>query len=73
MGNVKDRYFKHADTRDQYVGHCLTLTPILQESLASSPPFFGSPQNEVLEQWICSNCLRKFGALYSVIGFGKLI
>jgi hypothetical protein len=72
MGNVKDRYFKYADMGDQYVGRCLTMTPIMQESLACSPPFFRSTDSAA-EEWISSNCKSQFGALYDVVGFGRLI
>ena len=39
MGSVKNRYFRFAETGDEYVSRCLALNPVLSVTLAASPPF----------------------------------
>jgi hypothetical protein len=55
MGNVKDRYFKYAGMGDQYVGRCLTLIPVLEHSLASSPPLM-----DWKNVWHSVPCLQRY-------------
>jgi hypothetical protein len=73
MGNVKDRYFKYADMGDQYVGQCLTLTPVLLDTLASSPPYFCVEHNSDLDVWVCKACDSQFHALNRIPGFSRMV
>lgn len=70
MGNVKDRYFKYAENGDQYVGRCLSLLPILNVDLATSPPYY-STTAEI--KWIDEMVVTQFHALKDVREFGLLL
>jgi hypothetical protein len=70
MGNVKDRYFKYAESGDQYVGRCLSLLPILNIDLASSPPYFSSV---AVVEWVNEMVVMQFHALREVTEFGLLL
>jgi hypothetical protein len=70
MGNVKDRYFKYAENGDQYVGRCLSLLPILNVDLATSPPFYSS---EADIDWVNDMVISQFHALREVSEFGLLL
>jgi hypothetical protein len=70
MGNVKDRYFKYAESGDQYVGRCLALLPILHVDLAVSPPYFGDNSDN---EWVSNMVSIQFHALKGICDFGLLL
>ena len=73
MGNVKDRYFKYIEAGDQYVGRCLTLTPVLSVALAASPPFFVvDVVDSPVDCWIRDLCSFEFPLMSRIDGFGRL-
>jgi hypothetical protein len=70
MGNVKDRYFKYAESGDQFVGRCLALLPILKIDLAVSPPYFNDCADN---EWINSMVKLQFCCLKGIGEFGKML
>ena len=40
MGMVCDIHMQYVSSGDKFVGHCLSLLPLLKVEFGSSPPFF---------------------------------
>jgi hypothetical protein len=70
MGNVNDRYFKYAESGDQYVGRCISLLPVLHVDLAISPPYFSEVSNH---EWITDMVQTQFHCLKEIGDFGLLL
>jgi hypothetical protein len=70
MGNVKDCYFKYAESGDQYVGRCIALLPVLHVDLAISPPYFSETADL---EWVTEMVKLQFHCMKSIGDFGLLL
>lgn len=68
MGKVKDIYMRYVTSGDQFVGRCLSLSPILSTEFASSPPYF--EDNEV--EWVDTLRRQQFKMIALVDGLERL-
>lgn len=72
MGKMKDIYMRYVTSRDQFVGRCLSLLPVLRPEFAASPPHFTREFVDADFDWVEDLRKTEFPMVHAIAGWGRL-